>query len=397
MLRLFGVMSAIGLALWSTLLLAQSNPYAPVVLVNDQIITQFELDQRTTFMSFLGATGNIRQMAEDALIEERLMIEASKRQEISVSQEELVLGMEQFAARGDLSLEELLSIMEFQGMYQETLEDFVRAALAWQSLVGARFGFQGLLSEAELDRSIASGTVNQNAIELRLSEIIIPYQSRGEEGARELAERLRVEISRGGNFDLAAAQYSEAPTAANGGVRDWISVSALSEAIAGPLLASGVGTLSEPIELGNAIAVFRLLGVRENTQAVEPTTIEFMTVPIPTGESVSEMLVNVDTCNDLRAEANTMSEGNAYRVVSSLERAVGQQYAGPVLDLDLHETQTLNSQTGQKEVLMICSRVRDLQEDARTRLRNALGTQRVESFGNAFLQELLGNATITRL
>ncbi|MEO1562471.1 MAG: peptidylprolyl isomerase [Pseudomonadota bacterium] len=382
--------------LFGSFSLAYANPFAPAIEVNDQVVTEFEIEQRQLLLGFLGGTGNLRTLAEDVLIEDRLKLEASKRQDIEISQDELVSGMSNFAARGNLSLDEFISIIEAQGIYRETFEDFVRAGLAWQNLVTARFGFQGVLSDTEIDAASASGTVNRDAIELRIFEIVLPYASRGEAEAKQLADELRRDIVQGTGFEISAAQYSESSSANNGGDRGWVSVNGLSETIAGPLLASGVGTLSEPLEIGNAIAIINLRGIRTNPQAVEPTTIEYMTMDMPVDTDPSNILGDVDTCNDLRAASNEISENN-YEVRSVLEGSLAQPYATAFQAMDVNETSVLANVNGAQELIMVCSRSRDLQEDARARLRNVLGSQRVESFGEAFLQELIGNASITRL
>ena len=378
-----------------------AGPYDPVIRVNDQVITEFELEQRQLFQAFLGATGNLRQIAEDQLIEDRLKMSAAKSLDITISPDQVLAGLEQFAARGELSAAELISILETQGVYRETFEDFVEAGIAWNQVISARFGFRGFLSEQEIDAELAVGTSNRDAIELLLSEIVIPFQARGEEGSKELAENIRREILRGeATFAVSAAQYSETPTASNGGVRDWVALNSLSENIVGPLIGGGVGTLSEPIELGNAVGLFQLRGIRTNNSSVTATTVEFMTLALPvleTGgvtQSTSKALENVDTCNDLRSVSNSI-QPNSYMLNNVLEGSVGAQYAASLSDLDVNEYKTVSRQNAQ-EVIMVCSRQRDLQEDARSRLRNLLGNRRVESFGEAYLQELTGNAFITR-
>lgn len=393
-------------AIWLSLTLGSfapvfSAPYDSIIQVNDQVITEFELEQRELLLGFLGATGNQKRIAEEQLIEDRLKLSAAKRQGVEITSDQIFAGIEQFAARGEISGAELVSIAETRGIYRETIEDFVRVNLAWNEVLSARFGFRGFLSEQEIDTELAVGTANQEGIELLLAEIILPYQSRGEEGAKELAETIRSEILRGeSTFAVSAAQYSETPTAANGGVREWVALSQLSNNIYGPLVGGGVGSLSEPIELGNAIGVFQLRGIRTNASNVTPTTIEFMTLPLAaTSEATipfnpSELLETVDTCNDLRAISNDI-QPNLYSLSSVLERAAGAQYAAVLTDLDVNEAKTIQRANG-VEIVMVCSRQRDLQEDARARLRNILGDRRVDSFGDAYLNELQGNAVIVR-
>lgn len=375
---------------------AFAGPYDPVYKVDDLVITEFEIEQRAMLQAFLGATGNQIKIAEEQLIEDRVKQAAAKRQGITLAPDQLLIGMDEFASRGGLTAEELISLLESQGIYRETLEAFVQSGIIWQQVVSSRFGFQGILSDSAIDAELAVGTANTDATELLLAEIVISFQSRGEEGAKELAARIRRDILNGANFGVQSAQYSESPTAADGGLRDWSALNSLPDDIVGPLIVGGVGAITEPVEIGNNVAILQLRGIRTNSEITNPTSVEYMVVPVPAGADLSKELENVDTCNDMRAVSNNV-QPQVYTLSNVLERAIAEPYASVIDDLDLNEFQRIQRGNGQIELVMVCSRQRDLQEDARERLRNLLGNQRVNSFGAAFLQELLGNATITRL
>jgi peptidyl-prolyl cis-trans isomerase SurA len=59
----------IATALFAPSISAQNNLFAPVVRVNDRVITQFELNQRELFFQLLNAPGDRQQMAFDRLVE----------------------------------------------------------------------------------------------------------------------------------------------------------------------------------------------------------------------------------------------------------------------------------------------------------------------------------------
>ena len=53
--------------------------FAPAIQVNEMIITQYELDQRSLFFELLKFPGNHKKEAEKSLIDDRLKLKAAKK------------------------------------------------------------------------------------------------------------------------------------------------------------------------------------------------------------------------------------------------------------------------------------------------------------------------------
>jgi len=88
---------------------AQNNSiFAPVIQVNNTVITKFELDQRVKFLSALNFPGNLNQLAQTQLIEERLKQSVSENLDILVSDVELEDALNRFASRANLSTNEFI-------------------------------------------------------------------------------------------------------------------------------------------------------------------------------------------------------------------------------------------------------------------------------------------------
>ncbi|MEM9754160.1 MAG: hypothetical protein AAF916_12370, partial [Planctomycetota bacterium] len=104
------------LAAWFVLAAAAAtsaqSQFSPVIRVNDSAITAFELTQRTRLLTVLGATTGVEQIARDGLIEERLQQQAAAQQGISVAEEDVTLGLDEFAGRLGISADEFLGQLE---------------------------------------------------------------------------------------------------------------------------------------------------------------------------------------------------------------------------------------------------------------------------------------------
>ena len=85
--------------------------FAPVIQVNEMIITQYEIDQRSLFFELLKFPGNQKE-AEKSLIDDRLKLKAAKKFNIEVNPADLNFEMELFAKRANLTVEQFAKRLE---------------------------------------------------------------------------------------------------------------------------------------------------------------------------------------------------------------------------------------------------------------------------------------------
>ncbi len=96
--RFFAALMA-ALVLLTGLPAAAQNLFAPVVTVNDRVVSRYELSQRMAFLRLLRAPGDVRELALSQLIDERLQLDTARRYGVELSDAELETGMAEFAAR----------------------------------------------------------------------------------------------------------------------------------------------------------------------------------------------------------------------------------------------------------------------------------------------------------
>ena len=116
------------------------NLFAPAIIVNDDVITNYELGQRARFMALLRAPGNPEEEAREALIEDRLRAQILEEFDVVVTPEQLEQGMSDFAARTQMTTQEFLGALAQGGVEPETLREFVRINLGWREYIRGRYG-----------------------------------------------------------------------------------------------------------------------------------------------------------------------------------------------------------------------------------------------------------------
>lgn len=381
---------------------AQGGLFAPVVRINDRVVTQYELNQRIIFFEVLRAPGNLQETALERLIEERLQLDAAKQLGIEVGEDEITAGMEEFAARANLTGEQFVQAIGQAGVAEETFRDFVRAGIAWRGVVRGRFGPRAQISEAEIDRALALSS-GRGGVRVLLSEIFLAADTpeRQQQAQRRAAEIGQITTLAG--FAAAARQYSAAPSAGRGGRQDWVDLANLPPAIASQVLALAPGQVTQPIPVPNAIALFQLRALEETgAPEAEAVAVEFARYFIPGGRSdaalneAAKIAAEVDTCDDLYGLAQGQPEDRLLRDVLPTAEVQGD-IALELARLDEGEVSTaLTTSDGQNLVfLMLCGRTLALNADvSREQVRQNLINQRLASYANGYLAELRSDAII---
>ncbi|WP_417250736.1 peptidylprolyl isomerase [Celeribacter sp.] len=413
---------------------AQGNLFAPVVLVNDQVITRYEVNQRIAMMSALGGSAT-EEVAIDALINERLQREAASRLGIQATQAGIDAGIAEFAERGGLEPEAFLKFLESRGVAIESFRDFVVAGVVWREFARNRFAPRVSISEAEIDRALQTQGPT-GGLRLLLSEIFLPARTPEE---RAESERLASRIASGatlGSFAAAARQYSVAPSRERSGRLDWTPVGNLPAPLRAAVLALKPGEVTAPLSTGNAIGFFQLRAIEETeVPTPEPVSIEYAAYYIDGGRTeaglarAAKVAANVDTCNDLYGIAKGQP-AEVLQIDTLPTASIPQDVALELAKLDAGEVSTaLTRANGQTLVfLMLCQRnysevtveasapapraddEDEAQDEAMTEeeaaaaaraeqretIRNRLQGQRLNAMAANYLAELKADAVIER-
>ena len=145
--------------------------FSPVITVNDDVITRYELNQRVSMLEALGARGDLREQAIDGLIADRVRTAEAGSFGLVATEAQTIQALEEFAARNNQTVEGVLGVLAARGVTRETLRDFVTANFIWQSLIRQRFAGSTSVSEAEVDAALAA-TGESTHLRVLVSEIV---------------------------------------------------------------------------------------------------------------------------------------------------------------------------------------------------------------------------------
>lgn len=378
------------------------NQFAPAAKVNDQVVTNFEVTERIRFLTLLRAPGSASEQALKVLVEERLKVQAAKAAGITISDEDVEIGMEEFAARANLTTAEFVKALGGNGVSAETFRDFVSAGLVWRELVNARFGPRASISEAEIDRAIAQST-QKGGLRVLLSEVILPANTPAAAARSQPRADIISKVTSIAMFSAQARRYSASASRGRGGKLDWMPLSNLPPQIRSQILALSPGQVTAPIAITNGIVLFQMRGIEE-TESTAPVdvSLEYAAFYIAGGRSeaglkeAARIKARADSCDDLYGIAKGMPEEQLQ--IDTLPIAeVPKDVAIELAKLDPGEVSTnLTRSNGQTLVfLMLCGRTAELGEDvSRAEVQTQLRQQRLQSYADGYLSDLQADATI---
>ncbi len=381
--------------------LAAQGLFDPVVFVNDTVVTEYEVDQRTTFLRLLNAPGSGRQDVVDTLINERLQAQAIAAVGLELTDEEIDTGIEEFAGRANMTKDQFLAALIEGGVAEETFRDFVEVGVAWRELIGARFGARVQITEAEIDRALgaAGGT---SGVRVLVSEIIIPAPPERKADVDEIAQEIAASTSTE-EFSNYAREFSATASRDAGGRLPWQELNNLPPVLRPILLSLAPGEVTEPLSIPNAVALFQLRDIEETgTPAREYAAIEYAAYYIPGGRTpaglaaAEKVRARVDVCDDLYGVAQGQPEEVLERG-SKPPSEIPQDIAIELSKLDPGEVSTtLTRANGETLVfLMMCGRTSAVNEDvAREDVAGALRSSRISAYAEGFLDQLRADARI---
>jgi len=362
-------------------------------------VTEFEVVQRLRLLQVLRQPGANREFALQNLIDDRLKLAAAREAGIEPTQEDIEFGLEDFAARANLTGPELIEALSDVGIEATTVRDFIRVQLVWGEVVRARFTSRARPSEAEVDRALAFGT-GGGATRVLLSEIILPMTPELAAASQERAAAI-AEIDDFDAFAAAARRFSVAESRANGGRLDWQALSELPAGLRSIFLTLQPGDVTSPIPLQGGIALFQLRALEDATPALSRNvTLEYARVRFPPGSDLAAEEARIrqatDGCDDLYGVFKGAGPDRLVR--DSVERASLPRDVANVADrLDPGETAVIGpigSGDG-GSVVMLCGRteIRD-EEVTRGDVERQLFNRRLEAYGESFLAQLRADAFI---
>ncbi|MDC0551298.1 SurA N-terminal domain-containing protein [Amylibacter sp.] len=134
---------------------------------------------------------------------------------------------------------------------------------------------------------------------------------------------------------------------------------------------------------------------KSNSNVIEYVELTFSNI-VSNKKSLKQLsTINkmVDNCLDLQSEAKDYENINL-EIHKKKTNDLQKDILDKLNNLDIYETKLLKNSNNINYLLMLCSRNSEMDEDTIETLRNKIFNSRINKIGNAFIQELKGEAFI---
>ena len=395
MLKIFVSWSLVVFTLFSVLSnkLAAEGIFDTIISVDGAAITNYELEQRILFFSFLNEPGDTLISSRQSLIDDRLKMAAGSKDGFALTPTELENAMLDFAKNSNQSLSGLLNLLNEGGVDAETFRDYVEVGVVWREVVRKRFGSQSQPTESEIDRALAAERA-EGDISVLLTEIVLPAGPSQLEESRKIAREL-AKITSIGSFSEKAKKLSVSSSRDNGGKIPWRNLKDLPNGLRQVIASLRPGQVAKPLEVQNAIVLFQLRDVEElGLKAPEIISMKFAKI---TGiSSVLDLATKtVNSCDDLYGLVK-LDKDVVLEMLTQHPDEIEQATALRLNRLDRHEMSILSdSPDSIGNMIMLCERNYTTSADiSRSEVAKNIRAARLTNLAEGYLAELRTNATV---
>jgi peptidyl-prolyl cis-trans isomerase SurA len=309
--------------------------------VNDFVISNYDLDQRTAL--FVATSGvrptkdtlvQIRAQVLRSMEDEVLELQEANKHKINVSKAEVDRALKNIADDNKLSVDQILASITQAGVTTETFRQQVAAQLVWQKLVSARYGTDILVNDQQVDEAMERLKKGADKPQFLVAEIFIAVDKPEEEpDVRARIEQIAQQLMRGAAFNTVAGQFSQSPSAADGGDIGWVVQGQLAEELDHAISGLRPGDITAPIRAEGGYYVMQLRDRREPFGTITevpkavaadpdaPLPLDRLLIPLPPNadpmlkERAMTLATNVKgqlrTCSDLPLVASQL-QGTVY-------------------------------------------------------------------------------------
>lgn len=257
---------------------AQSESIAAIV--NNDAVTMSDVAARMKLIMVSSGMPNTDEMRAkvqpqiiNMLIDESLIMQEARRQNITVNEEEIRKGFEALSAQNKFTADQFRAILARSGIPQSTLDDQIRSQLAWTKVIQKKIRPKIDISDNQIDASLQKLKSKEGSQEYLMAEIFLPVDNAQQEAnVKQFADRLTAELSGGkAPFSGAASQFSQSASASKGGDMGWVQADQLPQEVGDVVAQMKEGELSKPIRSLSGYYIVLLRKTRQITADTMPS------------------------------------------------------------------------------------------------------------------------------
>lgn len=246
-----------------------------LAIVNDQIITQTDVDQFRKKVETGGLVDDAllrlvdtpsllkdRKALIQHLIDEKVLDSEVKRKNMAVTIERVEQEIRNITSKNNISRQQLKEALAAKGVAIADYQDFIKTSLERQSLIEKEVTSKIKISDEDVAATYMSkkGNSNNQVFEYTLARILILNSRAGESAAKRKADLVKSKLSQpDASFEKLSSQYSDDPDFAQGGLLGTFKAGEMQKEVEAGVTGLEAGQTSEVIKTKNGFQIFKVL------------------------------------------------------------------------------------------------------------------------------------------
>ena len=374
-------------------------------IVNDEPISFTDVRQRARLLMMGIAqqpTPEIIQQvtgqALEQLIDERLQIQKAAEYEVEIEEAEIAAAIGDMAAQSNLTREALYEQLSQVGINPTSLEQQMRAEIAWRRIMGGLYGSRIRISPNQISDQLERMKRSATQTQYQVAEIFL-YAANAEEKvqAKAAADSLVGQLRQGAPFPLAAQRFSSAPTAAAGGDMGWVSVDTLDTPLRNALEAMAGPGITDPIEVENGIYLLALRSKREPADQTPLVELRQLIATNNSNDTLTQAINRIDGCGEIDGVADDSADLSAVTLGQIKETDLNPEMRARVAATDVDAASDPYESSAGMAAIYVCSRATDgAGMPSRDQIEDSLFGRQLGMVSERALRDLKREATIIR-
>lgn len=375
-------------------------------IVNDIPISYTDVRQRARFLLLgLGRQQptpeqlqQITGQALEQLIDEKLQLEEAAEYEVEIEAAEIASAVEDMARQSGTNRENLFEQLLAAGVNPASLEEQMRAEIAWRRIMGGLFGSRIRISDNQIDDQIRRIKAAASKTQYQVSEIFLfAPDEENKEQAFTAAESIVEQLRQGAPFQVAAQQFSSSPTAATGGDMGWVSLPDIDEELAAAVRTMEGPGLTDPILVDNGVYIIAVNGRREPTETTTVVDLQQVISVDGDDQALQNAVEQADGCESLETVTGAI-DGLTHAPLGRVNiDELGEEGAELVSQTEIGSATEIFAMSSGLAVIFVCDREDGVENvPSRAQIEDRLVNQQLGMMSERTLRNLRREATIIR-
>ncbi len=374
-------------------------------VVNDSPISYSDVRERARLLLLsFGSQPTEEQVQQitgqalEQLIDEKLQLQEAAEYEVEVGSEDIDAAIQNMARQSGATRDELVDQLLSSGVNPTSLEEQMRADIAWRRVMSGLYGSRIRISENQVGERLEQLRAASAETQYRVAEIFLYAPDTATRSqAMEAAASIRAQLEQGAPFEMAAQRFSSSPTAATGGDMGWVALDDLDAPLADAVAAMEGPGLTPIIEAADGVYLLAVSNRRDPQEAQSVVSLKRLAAEPEDREALLAATQEVSGCDKVETVADAYPEVSAASLGRIPVSELSEEAAARINAAETGTPTDVFESAGGIAVMYVCSR--DETGDnlpSADQVENQLFGQQLSMISERALRNLRRKATIIR-